>query len=212
MEAVAAIPNQPGHFIALTAYGDVFRFSVDKKHSGLALEKSFKIPTASYRASKPEFEGFVIQSVNGKEIAVWAERGWNRGEYTAQMWWSTFDSATNSFGKISKPVQVGTQLETKCKRHISDIKVAADGRVYISSATDCDDTNKPPFESAAFEIGRFILGKDNAFHYSSNGKLKIFDGSREWKIEAFEFMPPGTGRFIFGTDDELDGGKVFVQW
>jgi len=177
------------------------------------LQKSFKIPAAKYRGSKPEFEGFSIQLVSGKAIAVWAERAWNHGEFTAQMWWSTFDAATNSFGMmISGPVPVEVPLEGKCNVISLILKSLATAEFTLVRLLTVTTLTNRRSSQRAFEIGRFNMGKDNVFEYSPTGTLKIFDGSREWKIEALEFMPPAPGHFIFGSHDELDGGRIFVQW
>jgi len=213
LEAVAAVPDAPGEFIALSAWGDVHRFSVDEKSQLVTLRgASFRVPDRA-RDPKPEFEGFALQSIGGRYIAVWAERGWNHDELKSRMWWSTFDPVKNTFGRVPAPVSVETTLKTRCKRHISDIKIDLSGRVFVSSATDCDDTNRPPFESAAFEIGRFIPANDGSFTYSPLDQPQlVFAGSKQYKIEALEFLPGTTDRFIFGTDDELEGGRIFVEW
>ena len=64
--------------------------------------------------------------------------------------------------------------------------------------------------SAAYRIGGLTLDK-NGLKLVHLKQPELIFKSDLYKIEALEFMPRTERRFIFGTDDELDGGAFYVQ-
>ncbi|MFJ1549710.1 hypothetical protein [Streptomyces sp. NPDC088246] len=95
-------------------------------------------------------------------------------------------------------------------RHISDLKVLADGTVLVSSASD-PNVDDGPFSSAVYNAGWLAV---NGAHHAvlrlrktdELTPLRRFTKQDDRKIEAIAFLR--AGRAIWGTDDENHGGWV----
>lgn len=211
LEAITLVPGSPvptKTFICVESTREAFHISVDPESKALRVLKEFKLPPPA-----ANIEAFALHLINGKLLAVWADRGW--GEKPATLFWSRFDLATYEFvgGLKEKAVTVGYPKNT-CVRHISDLKVDTGGKVYISAARDCDTNDDGPFESAAYYIGSFKLDKDQ-FEFNllpDKDRLELLPKSKLQKIEALELVPGPKARFIFGSDDENCGSSIHFEW
>lgn len=210
LEAISAIPDHRNEFVALTSWGSLYHLTVTSIFNAPALRivkenvKVSKFPTGG------NIEGFALHKFGDRLFAVWADRG--NGSRIAELLADTFDPDTDAFGQ--HPVSLGhVQVDYPagdCVRHVSDLKIDTSGRVFVSSARDCDDKNAGPFMSAAYRIGGLTLDK-NGLKLVQLKQPELIFKSDLYKIEALEFMPRTERRFIFGTDDELDGGAFYVQ-
>lgn len=201
LEAVTAIPGFSGQFVAFAADGGVFQVKFDAGKSALELIRSTRVPMMP---SEPDFEGFAIQKINGKMIAVWAERG--ATEKPATLFWSNFDLATGNFSNV-KFTSLTVPYPATNVRHVSDIKVDTSGAVFVTSASD--PGNDGPFSSAFYFAGSFSAESLVFNRPITYTRLYSFDYH---KVEAFELVPGADGGVAFGTDDENLGASVFLTF
>ena len=193
LEAVTAVPGLKNDFMAFTSAGRVFHVEVSRADSSVRVVKSFDVPRIP---AGRDFEGFALQKVKGRLLAVWADRGLD--SKPAQLFWAEFDLRSHSFARVGStflrvPYPVGNT------RHVSDVKVDPKGAVYISSASDPGDDG--PFVSAVYLAGLLGVGNSQRFVFTpwpAMTRLHTFDGH---KVEALELLPGAKGGMAFGTDE-----------
>lgn len=197
LEALAAIPDTPGTYIALTSKGAAFHIRYDAEKKGVTVLKRFDLPNAG---DKTEFEGFDLHRFGDTLLAVWADRGDTKTP--GMLYWATLDLKTFTFGnRFSAPVSV--PFPTTETRPISDLRIDAGGTVFVTASRDPGDEG--PFESALYTVGSFHKTDDDV-DFTANPapiRLRVF---ADHKIEALELVPGPTGGIVFGTDDEDFGG------
>lgn len=210
LEAITLVPGPPlptKTFICVESTGNAFHISVDPESKALRVLKEFKLP-----APAANIEAFALHLIDGKLLAMWADRGW--GKQPATLFWRRFDLATYEFvGGVKEKAVTVDYPENTCVRHISDLKVDSGGKVYISAARDCDTNDDGPFESAAYYIGSFKPGKDQ-FEFNllpDKDRLELLKSQLQ-KIEALELVPGPKAGFIFGSDDENHGSSIYFKW
>lgn len=203
LEAVTFVPDTKDNYMAFTSAGRVYHVEISRTDNSVRVLKSFDVPRIP--ASR-DFEGFALQKVKGRLLAVWADRGLD--SKPAQLFWAEFDLWDHSFARVGSaflrvPYPVGNT------RHVSDVKVDPEGIVYISSASDPGDDG--PFASAVYVVGSF--GRDNSkgFVFTPRPVMKrlhTFDGH---KVEALELLSGAKGAMAFGTDDENLGAAIYLS-
>ncbi|MGA9379164.1 MAG: hypothetical protein WBV73_10380 [Phormidium sp.] len=204
LEAVTAIPTASSSFMALTSKGKVCYFRLGERKGESFLIKQFDLPNLP---EKPNFEGFAIQEIDGKLLAVWAERG--SGEKAGIIYWGTLNLPSYKIElKGSKSLTVPWPNSPQL-RHISDLKIDRSGVLFISSATD--PGNDGPFTSAVYIAGVFVV---NGNEVSFRENLDLFPLYRldYHKVEAIELVPGANGGIIVGTDDENMGSWVYMPY
>lgn len=203
LEAISTVPEQANDYMAFDTRGNVYHLRLNATRMAVDVLKVFKVPAVP---AGSDFEGFALQKIDGKLLAVWAERGLDAKPAT--LFWSVLSLANYTFaGLNSTPIRVLTTA--KNVRHISDVKVDSSGATFITSASDPGDDG--PFDSAFSLIGSFRAcgGGINFGPNASPLRLRHFDYH---KVEAFEFVPGAKGGIVFGTDDENLGSAVLADW
>ncbi|WP_427159959.1 hypothetical protein ACQFX9_28985 [Aliinostoc sp. HNIBRCY26] len=202
LEALTSIPGKSNsRFIAFSSAGKGYDIQLNPTNKTISLIKVFelaKIPPDS------NFEGFTLQNIDGKLIAVWAHRGADKEP--AIIYWGLFDLAKYQITPIGS-AQIKVPFPTNNVRHISDIKVDAAGIVYITSASDTGDDG--PFESAVYVAGYFGLSGDK-ITWKQNPQLFPLYRFKYHKIEALELVTGANGGLVVGTDDENLGGYIYT--
>ncbi|BAZ42152.1 hypothetical protein NIES4101_81200 [Calothrix sp. NIES-4101] len=192
--------NSTSH-MALSSSGQIYHFKLASNNT-ISLIKIFDLPGLNKDSN---LEAFALQEIDGKLIAIWAERG--EGEKPAIMYWGILDLATYKINLAgSNPVKV--PLKSPNLRHISDLKVDSSGVVYITSAMD--NGNDGPFESGVYIIGTFKI-QNQQIIFQPKSAITTVGNYPKHKIEAMEFLPNGKGGIILGTDDENIGSSILIK-
>ncbi|AUT02530.1 hypothetical protein CLI64_20230 [Nostoc sp. CENA543] len=202
LEALTSIPGKTNsRFIAFSSAGKGYDLQLNPTNRTVSLIKVFeltKIPPNS------NFEGFTLQNIDGKLIAVWTHRGADQDP--AIIYWGLFDLVKYQITPIGS-AQIKVPFPTHSVRHISDIKVDAAGIVYITSASDTGDDG--PFESAVYVAG-YLGSSGDKITWKQNPQLFPFHRFKYHKIEALELIPGANGGVVVGTDDENLGGYIYT--
>lgn len=202
LEALTVVPTAPSSFMALTSKGKISYFRLGERKGESFLIKQFYLPNLP---EKPNFEGFVLQEIDGKLLTVWAERG--EGKKPGIVYWGTLD--LNSYKielKGSKSLAVPWPNSSNL-RHISDLKIDRSGVLFISSTTD--PGNEGPFTSAVYIAGVFVVNGDEVSFRENSDFFPLFRLDYH-KVEAIELIPGANGGIIVGTDDENMGSWVYM--
>jgi hypothetical protein len=201
LEAITKIPETTHGFMAFSSAGRVYRIELDQPNGSLRVIGSFEVPAIPKNCN---FEGFSLAKIGGGYLAVWAERG--EDAKPATLFWSNFDLQTNAFTKVDS-VSVKVPYPKTNVRHISDLKVATTGKVFISAAAD--PGNDGPFTSAVYLAGKFEPGKASNFAFTPSAAANQLFSVENRKIEAFELLSEAEGGMVYGTDDENLGSAVY---
>ena len=102
-------------------------------------------------AETPEIEAFDLQYVGPHLMAVWAGRG--DGPTAAVLSWGKFDPWQRNVQEVQK-AEFRTPWPQQSARHISDLRVDANGNVLVVSTSDPGDDG--PFESAVYVAGTLL--------------------------------------------------------
>jgi len=201
LEALTAVPGQSQPtFMALTSSGVVYHFRLSNNHQNVLVLNVFNLPNLPEGTN---LEGFALQHIEDKLLAVWAHRG--NKEEPGILYWGVLDLKTNEITpQGSAPLTVpfpGSNV-----RHISDLKIDSAGIVYISSASD--NGNNGPFQSAVYVAGGLSL-QDNRIVFHQNQALVPIYRLNYHKVEAIELVPGKAGGIMLGTDDENMGSSVW---
>lgn len=204
LEAISAISGMPNNFMTLTSAGKIYHIELDQNNNSIRVIKSFDAPSIPAGSN---FEGFALQKIGDNQLAVWAERGEN--EKPGTLFWSRFETATYTFTQTGSAT-IKVPYPSAHVRHISDIKVDRQGRVFISSAADPGDDG--PFASAVYLAGNFNLDDPSRIVLDQSVSLSQVFSVNNRKIEAFEIIPGEKEKMAFGTDDENLGSAVYTGW
>lgn len=202
LESVTTVPGQKSSFMASTSFGQVYHFWLDAANNQVSIIKVFSLPNITEGIN---VEGFALQEINGKLLAVWAHRGQN--QEPAVIYWGLLDLnkyeiIPQGSAKLTVPWPIGEV------RHISDLKIDSAGAVYITSATDNGDDG--PFISAVYVAGVFSF-QSNQFTLKVNRDLVPLYRLGFHKVEAIELVSGATGGVFLGTDDENMGSSLWVE-
>ncbi|WP_275462201.1 hypothetical protein [Streptomyces noursei] len=199
LEAIDAVPGRPHAFVALASSGTAYR--VVREGDTARVLGTFQLPGISPDAN---YEGFALFVSHGKTVAVWADRG--QDDRPATLSAAVWNPADNSFGK---PVsaEFRAPYPTADVRHVSDVKVAADGRLTVSSASDPGDDG--PFASALYDAGRVGVTADGRVRLTVSERPRRLATIAGHKVEALACLP-GSRSGVLGSDDENAGGSVAV--
>lgn len=201
LEALTAVPGQSkSTFMALTSSGVVYHFRLSNNHQNVSVLNVFNLPNLPEGTN---LEGFALQQIEDKLLAVWAHRGNN--EEPGILYWgflnlTTYEIILQGSAHLTVPFPVDNV------RHISDLKVDAAGIVYITSASD--NGNNGPFQSAVYVVGD-LSQQDNRIIFHQNKELVPIYRFNYHKVEAIERVPGAAGGIVLGTDDENMGSSVW---
>ena len=204
LEAICAVPGTPGSFLAMTSAGRLLHL----RYEGAAAERPLDVLHESMLPGlkkEPNLEGFAVQSLGGKQVAVWADRG--DGEQPGVLYWGLYDPVADVVSlhgktKISVPYPRG-----QFTRHLADVKVDEGGVVWATSSVDPGDQG--PYESVLYALGALHLGGEQVSFQENPSPVRLWHTRR--KVEALELVPDGSGGGVyFGADDEAAGGWLYV--
>lgn len=203
LEAVTSLPEKDvGSFMVLTSGGEIYHIRLDTDESSISIDKKFSLPDIS---NNDNFEGFVLNKLDGKLLAVWAHRG--SDDQPAIIYWGILDLRTYEISPInSADLKVPWPKDSNV-RHISEMKITHDKFLFISSASDPGDEG--PFKSAVYIAGRFRMRNNKIDFQQNHSPVNIFSDEKH-KIEAFEFLSNGLPGMIFASDDEKEGGSIYM--
>ena len=213
LEAVCAIPQKTGDFLALSSSGAGFHIALDETSKSVRVLKTFAMPQSPAGAN---FESFDVKQIGGALIAFWADRGKNATPAT--LFWARLNLRTFAFSDVQNtqltapfPVVAATSSTRSSVnstvgevRHVSDLRVDNSGVLYVSSASDAGDDGS--FSSALSVAGTFFR-VGNAIQFESNVAPVVLRKFKYHKIEALELLPNANG-IVVGTDDENLGSSV----
>ncbi|WP_228058289.1 hypothetical protein [Nostoc sp. LEGE 12447] len=202
LEALTSIPEKTKFsFIALSSSGKAYFIRLNPANKTILVLKEFNLPEI---IQGNNFEGFGLQNIDGKLVAIWAHRG--EGEQPATIFWGVFDLAKYQI-TLAGSANLKVPFPSGNVRHISDIKVDPLGIVYITSANDAGDDG--PFQSAVYVAGYLGL-RDHKIVWQQNSQLVPLYRSAYHKIEGMELVPGAEGGVITATDDENFGSYIYM--
>lgn len=190
LEAIAAIPNQPGRYAAVTSTGQGTVVAV----SGTTVTKvsSFVLPRGS-----SDIEGLAIVRIKDTNVAVWAKRG--ASATPATVYAATFKVSASTFGPVVTG-NVRVPYPTSNVRHVADLAYSG-GKLLGAAASDPGDNG--PFDSALYDLGSVGLSAGKAtLTLKTPRSLAKYAGH---KVEAVA-CSGATG--LLGSDDENKGGWI----
>ncbi|MBD2346933.1 hypothetical protein [Anabaena subtropica] len=201
LEALTSIPKTKNNFIALSSSGKAYNIKLNPDKKTISVIKEFELPGIPPGSN---FEGFALQNIESKLVAIWAHRG--EGEQPSIIYWGILDLDKYQITSINS-TKLKVPFPSGNVRHISDIKLDSAGIMYISSASDNGDNG--PFQSAIYVAGYLGL-RDNKIIWRQNSELVPLYRFDHHKIEGIELIPGVDGGVIVGTDDENFGSYVYV--
>ncbi|MBX9257875.1 hypothetical protein H1Q63_28795 [Desmonostoc muscorum CCALA 125] len=202
LESLTSVPqDKKSDFIAVSSTGKGYYLRLDIADKNISIIKEFQLPEIT---PKNNLEAFGLQYIDGKLVAIWADRG--EGETAATIYFGEFNPKTYEI-KLSGDANLKVPFPSGNVRHISDLKVDSSGIVYITSASDAGDDG--PFQSAVYIAGYLRLC-GNHITWRSHSQLVPLYRSEYHKIEAMELIPGAQGGVIVGTDDENLGSYVYI--
>ena len=144
LEALDAVPGQPGQFVAMTSAGKASVLSISGDNGAGAPDR--------YGAAGDEQHGGVRDDPDRlHHRCLWANRG--SSSQPGKVFASTFNPATTTFGPVATG-QVKVPFPVADARQISDLKIVS-GRLVVSSASDPGSNG--PFSSALYDVGSIGL-------------------------------------------------------
>ena len=211
LEALCAIPQKSGEFLALSSSGAGFHIALDETTNAVRVLKTWTLPQVPAGAN---FESFDVKQIGGALVAFWAQRG--NGATPATLSWARLNLRALTFSETqSTPISApfpgiatsGATSSTRGNgevRHVSDLRVDSSGVLYVASASDAGDDG--PYASALYIAGTFFR-VGNAIQFESNVAPVVLRKFKYHKIEALELLPNANG-IVVGTDDENLGSSV----
>ena len=185
LEAVTSVPNAPNNFMAFMASGRVYHIHINRIAKTVEVLKSFEVPEIP---ADSDFEGFALQKIDGKLLAVWADRGLDAKP--ARIFWGNFNLPNYTFSDVaSTTFKVSYPIGNT--RHISDVKVDETGAVFVSSASD--PGNDGPFSSAIYFAGIFKTGGNQPTTFIQPTTLTRLFHFDYHKVEAIELVSGADG-------------------
>jgi hypothetical protein len=190
LESLSAVPGVPNRYVTCTSARKCS--VIDIAGTAITVRRTFTLP-----GSGTTNESFVLTSVTGRTVALWADRG--SPSAAGKLHAAFVDLSAWTFGQVAT-ASVRVPWPTGPIRHVSDAAVV-NGHVIVSSATDPGDSG--PFDSAVYDVG--TLGRTStratlAVHTPT--ELGRFPGH---KVEG---LTCAAGTDLLGTDDEKAGGAV----
>jgi glyoxylase-like metal-dependent hydrolase (beta-lactamase superfamily II) len=204
LEAISAVACRPGEFLAVTSTGDVRRISVKGETvSELSRFELRGLPR------DPNVEGLGAQTLGGRTVLVWGERG--SGEVRGTLYWGVLDKAGDAVTDVSSAkVRVFyPDPSDPDTRHISDLRLDEQGAVWSAAAHDPNDNG--PFDSALYRLGVLRVADRGEVAFDPERDLTPLRTFAGRKVEAIEILPGPAGGMAFGSDDENCGGWILLD-
>jgi len=200
------MPHTQAEYVAVTSKGGVYHLKLDLSTQTVNVLHTAKIPPD---AKKSNIEGFDLQQIDDRLIAVWAHRGQDT-EPAVLFWGQYFPDQAKIKVNGSMPFQVPWPQHQV--RHISDLKIAPDGLLFITAASDPGDQG--PFHSAVYVMGRSPFLKPtsiSAVQKRDKATLTSLYRFHFNKVEAIELIPGKNGGIVLASDDEKFGSSLAGQ-
>ena len=202
LEALTRVPGDPSQFFAITSAGRLYHLrAIDQANAVELLGESDLLNAAE----TPEIEAFDLQYVGPHLMAIWAARG--DGPTAAVLSWGKFDPWQRNVQDVQK-AEFRTPWPQQSARHISDLRVDANGNVLVVSTSDPGDDG--PFESAAYVAGT-LRAHNSSVRFELNSSPVRLRALEKHKAEAIELLPGASGGLVFGADNENHGGAILYE-
>lgn len=203
LEAIEAVPDMPGEYLALAGRGIVYRVKVTG--STATVVDYAPLPAIG---EGDDFESFAVVAQQGRLAVLWADRGAGADRpatlYAAPLTFASWGQPL--FGAVTrKAYRAAYPTGDGGTRHISDISVTGSGRIIVSSASDAGDDG--PFDSAVSDAGRVSVSAAGRVRVTLAASPAVLGTYPRYKVEAVECLP-GSADAVLGTDDENFGGYV----
>ena len=198
LEAISAVPGTGNRFVAVTSRGAWFALRLGR--GTIEVTNSGNLPAL---AAIKELEGFSLAPMGDRLLAVWGNRG--SDSEPGRLFWSEWKGRdTAVFGPVQSTA-IRMPWPRQDVRHVSDLRLEADGRLLVSSASDPGDNG--PFASAVWDAGRFEPSNAGFTWKPLATPLRLLrDGPPGHKIEAISVGPDG--RLVVASDDEALGSAI----
>lgn len=202
LEALASVPNTKTEYVAVTSLGVVYHLQIDLPTNTVKILHTAQIPPGKKLSN---IEGFSLQQMDDQLIAVWAHRGQDTNP-AILFWGQYFPEQPKITVKDSIPFQVPWPQQNV--RHISDLKIAPDGTLYITAASDPGDQG--PFQSAVYGLGSspFHQAKPRAVQQQVPSTLTPLYRFPFNKVEAIALVHGKDGGIFVASDDEKFGSSL----
>ncbi|WP_299487894.1 hypothetical protein [Acaryochloris sp. IP29b_bin.137] len=205
LEALTVVPNtDQAEFLAVTSLGLAYHLRLEPQTQTVTVLHTVQIPPHTQLTN---IEGFALQQINHQLIAVWAHRGQD-AEPGILFWGKYYPQKAKIVAEGSTSFQVPWPLQQV--RHVSDVKMASDGVLYITAASDPGDQG--PFQSATYIVGQFPFRQPRpmtpSLERSTLVPLRRFPSH---KVEAIELVPGKRGGIVWASDDETFGSSLAGQ-
>lgn len=198
LEAISAIPGSPRLYLTATSAGSISLLELTGDR--VTLRAAATLPS---RPGLPNFEGLSVQRIGTALVVAWGHRG--AGPEAGRLYWGVLDLETLAVREVAiADVRVPfPSARNPNTRHISDLRVARDGRVLITSASDPGDDG--PYASAMYDVGTLAAAGGRVVLRRTSTLMPLHRVNR--KLEALELTANDT-QIVFGTDDEHGGGAL----
>ena len=201
LEALARMPGDASVFLAATSGGQLWRLQVQAEGTVKLIGVTDLPP-----ADAPQLEGFDIQKLEGKLVAVWAGRG--DGPTPAALCVGVYDEAAGPTLTHRAEFRAPWPVQSTV-RHISDLRVDPSGAIVVASTMDPGDDG--PFDSALCVAGTVAFENGSPVLKVNNAPIRLRT-DRGRKVEALEFVPGRIASLLLGSDDEKAGGAILPTW
>lgn len=217
LEAVSAIPDENGKFLALSSDGQVFLLTVLDENNATS-ERLYDLPQ---RPPNADMEGLSVQKFGVQLVIVWGHRG--AGKEPGLLYWGLLDRKTLQLTNVTKNPAVISQKflspEDKNTRHIADLKVDENGVVWASATNDPEAKlvdgkvlDVGPFKSGVYILGVLCVSETSVVQFKSlTDQTRTPEWAFERKVEAIELVPGPDGGIAFGAEDEDNGGWLYFK-
>lgn len=210
LEAIAAVPETPGEFLALTSWGRLFRLSF-AADGALEVASLADLAAVSLPDRELNFEGLAIAIIEGRMVALWGHRG--AGPSPGLLFWGVLDPNRGTVANVRHAAIVIEAPATSDPdtRHFADLRIESGGAVWAVAANDPGDNG--PFRSKLYRLGTLAWvsvgnGPDELTFEPCPRLVPLRRFPR--KVEAIEWLPDRR-RLVVATDDENDGGWISIQ-
>lgn len=204
LEALSVVPNTRQEFLAVTSLGLAYHLRLDIQTQTVTVLHTVQIPP---HTELTNIEGVALHSINDQLIAVWAHRG-EEADPGVLFWGRYYPEKAEIIADGSTEIQVPWPAQQV--RHVSDLKIAPDGVLYITAASDPGEQG--PFKSATYAVGKFPLGRGSSPvaqpQMPSRESLVPIYRSPFNKVEALEIIPGERGGIVLASDDEKYGSSL----
>lgn len=211
-EAISGLPGGSDEFVAVAKVRNVFPAKHLLCHLALSwagVEVRRTVPLKHVPSTDPDVEGFAVKRMGKTDVAVWAHRGGMAAP--AVVYAGRLDLNAKADADVlvldvpGQEVTVDFFPGCTDRRPVSDLEIDWDGAVWATAACEL-----PSMNGALYVLGRVSVGPDGKAALDLKRPSSAEATFPGHKVEALQIMPERGGRFLLGSDDELQGGSLRV--